>query len=1388
MAFRYVGSAWRSALDSGFPPTDRFYFDPRQNYYPPQTDTTTYTAVSSGDNQAGEFNLTGGYASYLLDMPDEGTLSVRVKPTFNYNDASDQPLISWYVDADSYFTVLYQASDDKYTVKWRDGGTERTLQSAAYVDNPTLQVWTDVAVVWDISAGTGELYINGSSVDATWSGALDSKSTSFPIFEARAENGTAGAYQVNHLRFFNGTEAADADVSTDFRDVEEEEIFWLFDDVALGWSRVNITRFVLNMPSYHAEAEKPEDASIAANKLTLRLKSQSGEFADDQYAAWDPANAVYNGTSAQAYMQSRCWVYAEHWYSGDFEPYFHGRVDERMFRRRTTEGGKLSSVTIVCEDFAREMATATARKAKSWEDKKLSDGTDANSLVHLVTREASQRTVYNLASNSSFENATIANSWAVAGTGATFSRVAGGLFGSFQGDLVYGSAACTVTQTITFTDTRKLNVGETYTFSIYLKSSAACGDNLTIFEDDSVATNGNTTAAWSLSGGEGWQRFSVSHTITDTDSDRLRIVVNLNDNVTLSMDAAMLVYGGSAHNWFVLNDNDGASAVESADDADSSAYDQIGFDVDAVNITHPWAVLEEGSNPWKVAQEIADGTVASYMGIGKSGALRFRSPFKTGYSDPTPLLTLTDVKDILTEPDESTANTIRVEGVEIKKDTNIREIWNGTTAGDFTAGERWMWDSVNNGTYWPSRTDWPGGYWAKYADVVSTFTPSEYGFFGRKRAGRISYSIATHKDAEIIGASNQDFVYVVANAAIGSGGLSVTESVFDITSRADQAQIELYNDSGTNGFVVVASIRGKLVRRLKRNVHDSYVNEESVYREGEIAFEVGNTFVCTQAQVNQIADYWAKYFRTKKHEYTATFAGSRLYLEPGEWYTLDVGGVGERENINSTVRCLSVRVNRGADGIGETVAVFQEVEQNWTFDSNAITRAIASGWIGDLPDSDSIKVASSTYSGKAHSYCDGTADQTEIQNAINHVASLGGGVVQLTDGTYITTAALSLYSNVILQGVGHNTVIEKNANDYGIEVIGSAGSEVTGAGIRSLKVTRNSADTNANPLIYLDYADDSILFDVWISDSYNNGIQTTANCEKTQVISCRATDTRNIGMLINDPGYLLQSCIVEGGVSDAAANGISAQGSQGNIINCIARDVWNNGIAATGTGVLISSNQIYDCDQGGLRVSGTQVAVNNNLCKNNGNMIDRGNCENATSPMASGESTPYREPVGNEPTWARDSGQTYQGTYSYKFTFNSAGATDEYVWLVDNNTTTDMHGLLAGYQYTFSSWVYIPTTDGVALGELTLRFDEYKSGSWTTSASGTVSALDTWEKLSVVLDIDTVTTGIRFGVRVVSTASAGEQAYFDNMRVRPDGIHNEHTQNFDDSGTGTQLG
>jgi hypothetical protein len=380
----------------------------------------------------------------------------------------------------------------------------------------------------------------------------------------------------------------------------------------------------------------------------------------------------------------------------------------------------LSIVEISADDGVGDIAREMKRRSRAFASKKLSDATEADSLIHLIARLATSKDVYNYLANSSFENATIANSWAVSGgTAPTFTKAAGGLFGSNEGQLDYDDATCIVTQTVTCVGTKKLNKGETYNFSIWCKSAGAVNNAASLIklaERDSGGSNDDTDTLVVLAGGEGWKRFEVAHTITDATSDRLRVTISLANNVVLSVDGALLVQGDRAPAWWVLNNNDGASAVESADDADYDSYDTVGFDVDAVNVTHPYVFIPATTSVWDHLKELADACGPMYLGMDGCGTLKLRCKLATGYADPSSLETVTAVSSVDSVLELAKANKIIGHGVKIDVYTAIQVMWMLEAVPAFVTGGGKPRVSVANAAYFPDPTTY-GDFWAKYGEV-----------------------------------------------------------------------------------------------------------------------------------------------------------------------------------------------------------------------------------------------------------------------------------------------------------------------------------------------------------------------------------------------------------------------------------------------------------------------------------------------------------------------------------------------------------------------------------------------------------------------------------------------------------------------------------------------
>ena len=130
MSVSDVSAAWKTALESRNKP--RIYFDPRQQEYPSIAGSPTFTAVDAW--RYGSHDLTGGYAEFLLTMPNTFSFEMLAYPNFAYDTADDPCIFSWYWTANIYFKLYYNHTDDKFRCEYKDGGTARYLESQQFDD------------------------------------------------------------------------------------------------------------------------------------------------------------------------------------------------------------------------------------------------------------------------------------------------------------------------------------------------------------------------------------------------------------------------------------------------------------------------------------------------------------------------------------------------------------------------------------------------------------------------------------------------------------------------------------------------------------------------------------------------------------------------------------------------------------------------------------------------------------------------------------------------------------------------------------------------------------------------------------------------------------------------------------------------------------------------------------------------------------------------------------------------------------------------------------------------------------------------------------------------------------------------------------------------------
>lgn len=158
------------------------------------------------------------------------------------------------------------------------------------------------------------------------------------------------------------------------------------------------------------------------------------------------------------------------------------------------------------------------------------------------------------------------------------------------------------------------------------------------------------------------------------------------------------------------------------------------------------------------------------------------------------------------------------------------------------------------------------------------------------------------------------------------------------------------------------------------------------------------------------------------------------------------------------------------------------------------------------------------------------------------------------------------------------------------------------------------------------------------------------------------------------------------------------------------------------------------------------------------NLIYRGECEDTTPPMILAETVPVLSNV----TWARSGVRFFWGLYSYLFTVTTGGSIST-VDLVDDNSTSNMHGLTANTEYTFMIRVYIPSS-GITASEIKIQIQDYVA-SWETQEQAAATVYDEWQLIKVTKTIRNAATGVIIRIKTDATTSNGDLFYVDDVRL-----------------------
>ena len=446
-----------------------------------------------------------------------------------------------------------------------------------------------------------------------------------------------------------------------------------------------------------------------------------------------------------------------------------------------------------------------------------------------------------------------------------------------------------------------------------------------------------------------------------------------------------------------------------------------------------------------------------------------------------------------------------------------------------------------------------------------------------------------------------------------------------------------------------------------------------------------------------------------------------------------------------------------------------------------------------------VLIAASTYTGDdANYYCSGIDDHLLIVAAAEYLsAAHGGGEINFSEGqflwgnpnkTYVGTDIIQNInlSNLIYQGKGYSTLFKGYGGSWGYfgwYIEGTTTSYLEKIIIRNIKFD--------DMLLFWHYIQDSIFDSLYIL----SGLATFSILAQDSIIQnifCDGSESTPIS--ISGTRDIVSHNICKNTIS--TSSGMNIQGTHHVVEGNVLQDNYNHGLAIQSDFSIFKNNicinngrKYYDNDSttqyNGISISAgaSQNIFIGNICRNNGNLIDRSTCENSsTSPMIFGEAAP----TASNCTWGFTATGPYEGTGQYRFSKTVAAGTPAYLHLVDNVGAADVHGLIPGTMYEWSGWFKLQAS--ASGGYQGPRFFQRTSDGTPYSMATITVATASWQWIAITATIYSAATTAYIDLWASASLGNGHIFDVDNLRLFPPGTTNVHNQNYYNGGTNTYDG
>jgi parallel beta-helix repeat protein len=223
-------------------------------------------------------------------------------------------------------------------------------------------------------------------------------------------------------------------------------------------------------------------------------------------------------------------------------------------------------------------------------------------------------------------------------------------------------------------------------------------------------------------------------------------------------------------------------------------------------------------------------------------------------------------------------------------------------------------------------------------------------------------------------------------------------------------------------------------------------------------------------------------------------------------------------------------------------------------------------------------------------------DYTDIQQAIDYVNGLGGGLVYIREGTYLLTSAITMtsYSDIIIRGSGNKTVIKSNVSLANMIAIGNNSVRSSFIVIRDICFDGAPAYSGGTGLIEANGCDNLTIYNCNFINSDNRGIR-LLNADHLIITQCKFLN--NGYNDIAQEGTCSHSIISHNHFEGKNSN-TYAISSSGNFTKIHGNSIYNYkyGIYVDGVNKSIIENTIYLCSKEGITLdSVSRSIVANNI-------------------------------------------------------------------------------------------------------------------------------------------------------------------------------------------------